>query len=198
MILPNGISITATDSDTQIVQETLALLPPEFLAWISLARIDIRVLERGEKFADVGKYYATNDTIDYGVCEGLYCMSERQVIIASNRPAVISHELFHVCDFLAGNGEKMRSQIDDRVLKAYRRHDPKRGGDGMYISAYAGYNSTEFVAEFGRAALGFSEQPPGRPHDLERLKRIDPELVVLVQDWLDEIKTHPLLKLESV
>jgi hypothetical protein len=184
-----ALSITASDNDAAVVHETLALLPVEFVKWIELARIDVRVLEFGEKFVDVAKRYKCHDSTDFGIVEGLYAMADRQVIIKRNDPAVLAHELFHVADFLLGDGDKMRSQLDDRVAKAYRRHDRRRSsGDGIFISSYASVNQVEFVAETGRAALGFSEQPPGRPHDLERLKLIDPELVDLVQSWLADIK----------
>lgn len=181
----NSLTITARDKDVTVVRETLAILPPTFLGFLASSPIDIRVLEPGENFADVGKRFATADRVDYGICRGLYAPGDRQVIIKHNHPGIIAHEVFHHADFLLGSGEQMRSQLDDRVAERYHFHR----ADGVFISAYAGVNPVEMVAEIGRAALGFSMQPPGRPHDLERLRRIDGELVTIVESWLAEISS---------
>jgi len=84
-----------------------------------------------------------------------------------------------------GDGNKMRSQLDDRIAAAYKKH--RR--NGLLISGYAGVNATEFFAECGRAALNHGpERPPGRLSDRARLERIDPDLVALIDEFLNDAR----------
>lgn len=180
----HGIPITGFTILRPNVDAALNCLPPAILAAIRSAEPTIRILDPRESFADIARRYDVCDRAGYNVCQGLYDHNTRIIILRTAQPYVVAHEALHVVDFILGENYKTRSQIDDRILRAYRRHCKDR----MTISAYSQVSVAEFAAETMRALLGFSPpRPPNRPSDRDRLKRIDPNLVELCTAWLDEI-----------
>jgi hypothetical protein len=175
------MKIIARDEDAPLVASVLAAFPPALAVLVEAHCDVVRILEPTERFADVGKTYASADRIDYGVCGGLYDPRQRTVIIKDRNPYVTAHELVHAVDHVLGDGTKPRSLLDPDVDAAYRRH--RR--DGVAISAYSMVNRVEFVAEHLRALLGFSPpRPPGRPSDIDRVRRVDAALCTAFEDWL--------------
>lgn len=181
----DAIVIEGLSKQAQAMRETLAGADPVIANCLRQNNIRIRLLMPGEQFSDVGRKFRTSDKIDFGVCRGLYAPSDALIILRDPLPNVLIHEALHVLDFHAGDQKKPRSLLDDDVKRAYLQHRK----DGLLISHYSGVNPLEFFAEVGRAACGFSESPPGRPTDLQRLQRIDPTLMTIVASFLDDART---------
>lgn len=179
------ITIEGLSKQVQAMRTELASVDTAIVNCLHQMGVRIRLLMPGEKFADVGRRYHTSDKIDFGVCRGLYAPSDALIILRDPLPQVLVHEALHTVDLALGDGRKPRSLLDDDIKRAYLQH--KR--DGLLISRYSGVNPLEFFAEVGRAALGFSHAPPGRPSDFERLQRIDPSLAGIVNNFLDDART---------
>jgi hypothetical protein len=180
--------IHGTAAERTLVEDVFATMPPAIPALIERDRIGYYFLEPRERFRDVNPKYTPMDKPDSEILTyGVYVPRDRIIIMRSRARAVLAHESLHHTDaVLMGwdrNGFKgMRSERDPRMKAAYDRH--RR--DGLLISHYSGVNVIEFCCEIFRAALGYSAPGSRRP-DRERLARIDPKLLDLLDAWTDEI-----------
>jgi hypothetical protein len=182
------IDIHGTAAERALVEDVFAAMPPAIPALIARDRIRFYFLEPHERFRDVNPKFASMDRPDSEIrTYGVYVPEHRIIIMRSRLRVVVAHEVLHHADAcLAGfdqTGFKgMRSEQDPRMKTAYDRH--RR--DGLFVSHYSGVNVAEFSCEFHRAALGFSAPGSRRP-DRERLARIDPTHLDLLDAWTDEI-----------
>jgi hypothetical protein len=175
------IPIVAAPYELQAVERMLAQLPSTLYRALDRDAITVRVLEPRESYRDVAREYGGIET---KLTLGLYNPSDRIIILREPRLDVLVHENFHHVDWSLNPDNAYRSDVDDRVEKAYRH--AKRMG--KTISLYGSVNRREFLCEAARSALGFSEpRPTGRMSDQERLARIDPTLPALVRDMLAEM-----------
>ncbi|TAM65356.1 MAG: hypothetical protein EPN48_18500 [Microbacteriaceae bacterium] len=181
------VEIQADDHLRDRLTRTLDAMPGEYLAAARGAHITIRMLEHGERFGDIDRRFTQFDGKPPGIIGGLYCRDRAIVVLARLEPFILAHELSHVADAALGDGTCWRSQLDDRIARAYR----SAKNHGLFISAYAQVNILEYAAEAFRAACGYGPpRPAGRPTDLERLARIDPLLVEAAKDWLGDLRAR--------
>lgn len=187
MLVPDtNIQLLASERDAAFLVGTLhslAQTTPAFMRLIESSGTFIRALEPLEKFADVARSYRLFDSVEYGVCGGLYDPENKLVVLREKQPWVLVHELQHVMDWTLGDGTSYRSDLDDRIRASYHRQRSL----GLFISAYASLNRQEHVAEASRALAGFGPKRLGRLDDPTRLRRIDPQLVHILEGWLAEI-----------
>ena len=190
MIVPaTNIALLASERDATLLVQTLHALAratPAFVRLIERSNTSIRALEPFEKFADVTRAYRLFDSVEYGVCGGLYDPENKLVVLREKQPWVLVHELQHVMDWTLGDGKAYRSDLDDRIRASYER----QRGLGLFISAYASLNRQELVAESARALAGYGPRRPGRLDDQTRLRRIDPPLVSILEGWLAEVNAR--------
>ncbi len=180
--------IHGTAAERTLVEDVFAAMPPAIPALIVRDAIRYYFLEPRERFRDVNPKFASMDRPDSEILTyGVYVPEHRIIIMRSRHPSILCHETLHHADACLGGFDHtgfkgMRSERDPRMKAAYDRH--RR--DGLLISHYSGVNVTEFSCEFHRAALGFSAPGSRRP-DRERLARIDPKHLDLLDAWTDEI-----------
>lgn len=174
------IMIDGTHEEHAAIERALSLLGPQLRSIAAADNIHYRFLKPTECFADIARAYRSADNMLFAVCEGLYDPDEHRIVIAVPNLSTIVHETLHHFDHRLAGGRGYRSTTDERIIKAYRRHRK----DGCTISAYAGVNSVEFAAESWRSL--WVSRTSSRRSDLERLTRIDPELVALMRAWTDE------------
>jgi hypothetical protein len=184
------IDIIGCARDRSLAEDVLGRLPQALTALLERDRIRIHFLETTQTFDDLARStYPTlgrtrSDVQPYGV----YVPLDRVIIIRSRQPYVLAHETFHHADARLGNFDPdnrritYRSERDETIGQTYRRHLR----DGLTISAYAQLDQTEWWAESGRAAAGFSHPGSRRP-DRERLARIDPKHLDLIDSWIAEL-----------
>lgn len=183
-----SIEIHGSAAERGLVEDVFAAMPPAIPALIARDRIRFYFLEPRERFRDVNPKYVAMDKPDSEILTyGVYVPGDRIIILRSRVPAVLAHEALHHADAVLGGFDDtgfkgMRSAHDPRMKAAYQRH--RR--DGLLISHYSGVNVAEHTCEMHRAALGFSA-PGSRKPDRERLARIDPKHLELLDAWTDEI-----------
>jgi hypothetical protein len=178
-------TIDAPELERAAVAAALAKLDSRHQALIAADGVRYRVLARGERFGDVARCYRTADSINVGLCLGLYAPDERLVILRDVSAGVVVHESLHHIDFRGGSEKRNvpRSLLDPRFRTAFERH--RR--DGLLVSAYAGVNVVEFFAETARCAHDVDNgQTRTRMTPRARLLRIDPQLLLLVDELLEE------------
>jgi hypothetical protein len=184
------LDVTGTASDRALLDDVLAAMPPAIATLLERDGIRFHFLQPQERFRNVDRKYMDHDRPDSQITKyGVYIPLDRRIILRSRLPEVISHEICHHSDAVLGRHDAgkqtfagMRSERDPKIRAAYR----KNRNDGLAISRYSLVSQAEWVAEATRAVLGFTKSG-SRTSDRDRLARIDPALVDMLDGWTDEL-----------
>jgi len=170
-LLPEASSTARTE-----ISQTLLRFGDGALKFAALNGVTIRVLDRGERYANASAALARLG-IDVDAWPtppaGLFVVEERSVILRSCSPMTVAHEFSHALDCALGDGVYI-SGIDSHIRAAF-------AGARTFVTPYAAAGLDEYFAEACRAYVEANDVASAWPAvSRERLAAIDPAMFEIV------------------
>lgn len=186
MSLVDDLTILGFSPRIPLLREALRTIDPVLIRCARDREVTFKIMTPQQRFTDFDAKYRLSGTDD-AACLGMFDPCANLILLRDVRGAIAAHEIFHLVDWQQGAKNAYRSTHDPTINKAFCR----RRSDGLFVSAYSAVSVQEYTAEAARAVLGFSSSSTvSKRSDADRLRRIDPDVVSIIESMIDDLRVR--------